>query len=105
MKHIASTFIVAGLLCSQPLPAATCKAVTGVFQVWNGWPPSLRLADKKSGNIYGTYEHSPLPNGMRQEVIRHGHVTGKFCLKVVGHTKIPTQQKPITLVRVMSYSP
>src|SRR5690348_5349116 len=104
MKPAVVTFIAAVLLWSQPSLGAKCEVVAGVFQLWNGWPPSLRLTDARSGNVYGTYERTPLPEGMRQEVIRNGHVSGKFCLEVVGHTTVPTQKKPIILVRVMSYS-
>ena len=104
MKNVATIFIIAALLCSQSAFGAACRVVTGVFQVWNGWPPSLRLTDIKSGKIYGTHEHGRLPIGMRQEVIRHGHVTGTFCLKVVGRAQVPYQKEPIILVQVMSYS-
>lgn len=104
MKQVLGVLIVATILWSQPSLAAKCKVVTGVFHVWNGYPPSLRLEDARSGTIYGSYERTPLPTGMRQEVIRNGSVKGQFCLKVVGHTVIPTQKKPITLVHIISYS-
>jgi len=104
MKFAVTIFIAVALLWSQPSPGAKCKVVAGAFQRWNGWPPSLRLTDAKSGKVYGTYEHTPLPGAMRQEVIRNGRVSGKFCLKVVGRTTVPTQKEPIILVHVVSYS-
>lgn len=84
--------------------AAKCKVVAGVFQLRNGWPPSLRLTDSKSGAVCGAYEHTLLPRGMRQEITNNAHIKGKFCLKVFGRTTVPTQKQPTVLVRVMPCS-
>jgi hypothetical protein len=104
MRPVAAIFAFAAILASPSLLATECKVVAGVFQLWNGWPPSLRLKDAKSGTIYGVNESVHIPNAMRQSVVRNGRVTGKFCLTVVGHTTVPYQKEPITLVHVVSYS-
>ena len=104
MKFSAAAFVIAAVLVPPPLLAAKCKVVVGVFQLWNGWPPSLRLKDKKSGIIYGVNEDTHIPKVMRRAVTRNGRVVGKFCLVVVGRTTVPYQKEPIFLVRVTSYS-
>jgi hypothetical protein len=104
MKPFAAIFSFAAILASPSLLATECKVVASVFQLWNGWPPSLRLKDAKSGTIYGVNENTPIPNAMKQSVTRNGQVTGKFCLTVVGHTTVPYHKELITLVHVVSYS-
>jgi hypothetical protein len=105
MKIVASAVIFAALLFPQQSLAAKCKVVAGVFHIWNGYPPSLRLKDPKSGVVYGSYEEAPLPKGMRHKVIANGHVAGQFCLEVVGRTTVPTQKGSIIMVHVVSYRP
>jgi len=104
MKPVATIFAFATILTSPSTLATECKVVAGVFQLWNGWPPSLRLKDAKSDTIYGINEGDHIPNAMRQSVMRNGHVAGKFCLTIVGHTTVPYQKEPITLAHVVSYS-
>ena len=105
MKIFTTALIFSVLLFPQQSLAAKCEVVTGVFHIWNGYPPSLRLKDIKSGAVYGSYEKTPLPKGMRHEVIANGHVAGQFCLKVVGRTTVPTQKESIIIVHVVSYRP
>lgn len=83
---------------------ASCKTVSGVFVLWNGWSPNLRLVDKRTETIYGVNEDGKMPPRMRKIVEAKQEIAGRFCVVAIGQpTKVPDSKKPIILVNVISY--
>ena len=105
MKRSVQFLLIGVLLSYQAVFATDCTYVAGEFEVWNGWPPALRLTDSTTGITYGVAEDSPLPRQMEKEVESKHSVKGKFCVQTLKVVTVPYQVEPITLVKVVAYAP
>lgn len=83
-----------------------CKVINGEFKVWNGWQPSLRLTDSKSGITYGVTDDRKLPSNMVLNIKNNKPMIGGFCLSELGKvTSVPYQDNKIILVDIIKYEP
>jgi hypothetical protein len=104
MKKLLLTVFLALLPALVAAEGVSCKTVSGVFVLWNGWPPNLRLEDKKTKIIYGVNEDGKIPVEMKKIIEVNQKISGRFCLRVIDQaTKVPDSKVPITLVDVISY--
>jgi hypothetical protein len=86
----------------QPLE---CHLVVGVLNVWNGWPPNLRI-EANDGVIYGVPEadeQSLIPDNLVGRLAK-GPVSGGFTVCPLGHTtSVPYDERPIVLVSILDF--
>lgn len=92
-----------------------CFIFSGEIQVWNGWPSAIRLHDKEENLWYGipdcnetedctSFNHEAFLMKLVPRFRSRESLSGDFCLAKLGtETRVPYQEFPIILVRVVRF--
>jgi len=89
---------------------AQCHAVEGEIQLWNGWPPWVRIESKDKGHVFGievddaTGKSKAMPESLFEELLTNGSLTGTFCIEMTGEeTTVPYDKRPIKYLKIVGY--
>jgi hypothetical protein len=101
---IALTSTASCVVADEP---SRCRDAKGELQLWNGWPPSVRIRTR-SGEVYGLEGESPeIPDTLKAALAGgDGPVRGTFTVRPTGvDTSVPYDRKPIHLARLTAFVP
>jgi hypothetical protein len=82
-----------------PRVHGACYEVEGELQLWNGWPPNVRL--NVNGVMYGVGhgEGEDLPEAIMSRLTKDGGIKGTMRVCSLGdEIQVPYQEKPLPLV-------
>ena len=93
------------LTSTNLMSESNCFEISGEFEVWDGWPPSLRIHDNENDIWYGVPDDDESINKEFIERIKKGEtLSGIFCLSKTGkEVNVPYQETPIILVKIIKY--
>ena len=105
--------IVAGLsgtaFCKSSL-AAECQNIEGQIQLWNGWPPWIRIESSDKKRVFGIDTNEEvtksdfIPSDLLNKLLTHASLEGTFCIKLTGgQTTVPYDDRVINYIKVISY--
>jgi len=97
-------FIIIFLASTVKAEELDCVEVKGEFNVWNGWPPALRLHDTQNNIYYGIPDDVEVSKEIIERIKKSEPVKGMFCLEDLNEeTHVPYQDSPIKLVKIKRY--
>ena len=90
--------------------AVDCQNVEGQIQIWNGWPPWIRIESKDKKSVFGIETDEAvtksvfMPASLLQKLQTNGSLDGTFCIMPTGaQTSVPYYERAIKYVKVVSY--
>jgi len=91
-------------ICQKsPFVKGACFNVLGVLNVYNGWPPPLRIEPNSKGNLYaiGPVENELMPTSIAK--ILPSEVEGEFELCPFNETtSVPYDERKIEMVCIQA---
>jgi len=85
-----------------------CSFVSGVLELWNGWPPPIRIVGA-DGVVYGVPEPENDQQFVPEELLtllKEGKapISGGFTVcPLGGTTAVPSDERPIVLVSILDF--
>ena len=87
-----------------------CPNIEGQIQLWNGWPPWVRIESMDKRQVFGIETDAEvtksdfMPEALLKELYVNPSLTGTFCIKLTGgQTTVPYDERVIKYVKVVSY--
>ncbi len=113
-KVISRFIVVVALPCIfvpiQYLLAAECETIEGEIQLWQGWPPWVRIESKGKRSMYGIETNVEvtksdfMPQALLKKLNGKPFLAGTFCVKLTGgKTSVPYDDRIISYVKIVSY--
>jgi hypothetical protein len=115
MRNLIYSFLVVVAILSGIEPcvqvyAAECQTIEGEIQVWNGWPPWIRIESKDKKHVFGIETNDEvsksdfMPESLLKALYKKPTLTGTFCVTLTGsRTTVPHDDRVIKYVKVVSY--
>ena len=112
-KLIYSSIIIAAILAAivsyKYLFTPRCQNIEGQIQLWNGWPPWIRIESTDKQHVFGVEtneevtESDFMPEALK-ELHTNPSLAGTFCIKLTGdQTTVPYDDRVIEYVKVIRY--
>jgi len=103
--------ILSGVVFYKISFAKECQNVEGRIQLWNGWPPWIRIESIDEQNVFGIETNEEVTQSdfileaLLKELIADQSLTGTFCIKLTGaQATVPYDDRVIKYVKVVSYT-
>ena len=88
------------------LVRGACSNVVGELQLWNGWPPNVRIAVSDSVFGVGLEEDGVMPDSARAALRKADRVQASFRICPTGdQVTIPDWPKLVPIVCVEAFTP
>jgi len=92
------------------LSAEECQTIEGEIQLWQGWPPWIRIESRDKKSVFGintdaeVTESDFMPKALMKQLYTNPSLTGTFCIELTGDkTTVPYDDRVIKYVRIIRY--